>query len=293
MVAVDMNYTLQWAWRSKQLNGSVNFTADYAFWQDDGSYKQACKGSGELKCDFTHKLNFRGTYQIRVRAEANSKHSNWTHLRFTPDEDVLLGPPSKVDMEVHMDMIILIISESVMSSVMTLRYKLWYWERLKPEQMDQKVFENPHASLTSLKPWTEYCVQVSVFNQDYNKRSNFTSPQCVSTTGQHLAWLRWLAVLCSILVLGFLLLFFCRFTRNLPEYKTPDSILGLPFDHPPLLEAQEMSCDVALVTALTPQLESPQLSQQQYDGIAELQAVSCQWSNGSEQDSGIGSGEES
>ncbi|XP_007237742.3 interferon alpha/beta receptor 1a isoform X1 [Astyanax mexicanus] len=286
MVAVDLNYTLWWAWRGTHLNHPVNFTSDYALWRDDGSYKLVCKGSGQLWCDFTNKLNFRGTYQIRVRAEDKNLHSNWTYLRFTPDEDVLLGPPSRVDIRVHRDIIILIISESIMSSKMVLKYHVLYWEQLKPEQKMLKVFENCHASLTALKLWTEYCVQVSLYSQDYNTGSNFTSPQCVSTTGQYLAWQIGLAVLCGILVLVVLAaMMFLRFRRKLGEYKPPDSILGLPFDHPPLLEAQEMSCEVACVTAPSPHLVP--------DTTAELQSGCSQWSGGSEQDSGIGSGEES
>ncbi|XP_036417779.1 interferon alpha/beta receptor 1a-like isoform X1 [Colossoma macropomum] len=297
MIAVDLNYTLQWAWSDSQLNDSVNFTAAYAFWNikdDEGSYKQACAGSGEHWCDFTHcKLHFKGSFQTRVRAEAAGRHSNWTHLRFTPDEHVLLGPPSEVNMQGDVEMVILNISKSVMNSLMKVQYEVQYWEQQQPDQKHLKIYNDPYAPLTSLKPWTEYCLQVRVFNKDYSKNSSFTSPRCVSTTGRRLVWLKVLTALCCILLLGAVVYMCCRLRRKISVYQTPNSILCLPLDHPPLLEAQELRCSIVFVSAPTPRLESPQLLLQEQDGTGEFQAVSCQGSNGSEQDSGIGSGEES
>ncbi|XP_066497431.1 interferon alpha/beta receptor 1a-like [Hoplias malabaricus] len=297
MIAVDMNYTLQCVWNYTQHNDSVHFTAGYTFWNNkdnEASYKQVCNSSVECWCDFTlcH-LHFFGTYQIRVRVETAHDHSNWTYLKFTPDEDGLLSPPREVKMTVDTDMIILTISQSVMSSVMTLTYRVRYWERLNPEQKHLKDYDAPYAPLTSLKFWTEYCVQVSVFNIGFNKTSNFTSPQCMTTTGRPLVWWIVLAVLGCISISGFLLYFCCWSRRTLPAYKIPDSIQVLPLDCPPLLEAQELSCALALVTQSTFQFESPppQLLQQEPD-IAELQAECSQWNSGSQLDSGIGSGAE-
>ncbi|KAI4903470.1 hypothetical protein NFI96_029699 [Prochilodus magdalenae] len=297
MFAVDLNYTLRWSWSDSQLNDSVNFTASYTFWDvrgDEESYKQACGGSGERWCDFTHcQLSFDGSFQIRVRAEAAGRHSNWTYRRFTPDEDVVLGPPSGVNMKGDEEMVLLDIARPVMSSVMKLQYEVRYWERLQPKETHLMVYNDLHAALTSLKPWTEYCVQVRVFHEGYNKSSSLTSPSCVSTTGGPVFWPSVLTVLCclSLVVAG---LYMCwRLLRKFTSYQTPNSITGLPLDHPPLLEAQELRCSIALVTAPTPQLQSPQLPLQEWDGSGAFQAVSCQWSRGSEQDSGIGSGEES
>ncbi|XP_036417780.1 interferon alpha/beta receptor 1a-like isoform X2 [Colossoma macropomum] len=207
MIAVDLNYTLQWAWSDSQLNDSVNFTAAYAFWNikdDEGSYKQACAGSGEHWCDFTHcKLHFKGSFQTRVRAEAAGRHSNWTHLRFTPDEHVLLGPPSEVNMQGDVEMVILNISKSVMNSLMKVQYEVQYWEQQQPDQKHLKIYNDPYAPLTSLKPWTEYCLQVRVFNKDYSKNSSFTSPRSTFSLAEsaHCAVLYLTVRSCSIHVL--------------------------------------------------------------------------------------------
>ncbi|XP_017540841.1 interferon alpha/beta receptor 1a-like [Pygocentrus nattereri] len=297
MIAMDLNYTLQWAWSDSQLNDSANFTAAYTFWNikdDERSYKYVCTSSRKHWCDFTPcKLYFKASFQIRVRAEAAGKYSNWTRLRFTPDEDGLLGPPSGVNMQGDVEMVILNISKSVMNSLMKLQYEVQYYEQQQPDLKHMKIYNDPYAPLTSLKPWTEYCVQVRVFNKDYSKSSSFTSPQCVSTTGRRVVWLKMLSVLCCVLLLGAVVYICCRLRRKISVYQTPNSILGLPLDHPPLLEAHELSCSIIFVSAPTPWLESSQLLLQEQDGTGKFQAVSCQGSNSSEQDSGIGSGEES
>ncbi|XP_026801016.1 interferon alpha/beta receptor 1a isoform X2 [Pangasianodon hypophthalmus] len=295
MIAVDMDYMLQWEWNYTQLEDPVTFTSDYVFWEaqdDEGSYKRACKGSRERQCDFTHcKLPFSGTFLIRVRAEAGLQCSNWTQMRFTPDEDVLLASPSRVNVKADVDGLTLMISKSVMRDVMKLQYRVQYWERLKPEQKHVEVYDSPHAPLSSLKSWTEYCVQVSVFSLDYEKSSNYTSPQCVYTTGRPLVWLRILSVLCSIPVLGAFLYICHKFRRKSSVYTAPESILGFP-SVPLLLDAQEECCTVALV--ITPAIQPTHTlkEEQEQEHTPELQAPEsiCHWSDGSVQDSGFSSG---
>lgn len=62
-----------------------------------------------------------------------------------------------------------------------------------------EVYENQHAPLSSLKSNTEYCVQVSVFGKDFDNSSNYTTPQCVYTTGKKkrniYSWTWWRHVL--------------------------------------------------------------------------------------------------
>ncbi|XP_076854528.1 interferon alpha/beta receptor 1a-like isoform X2 [Brachyhypopomus gauderio] len=283
MVAVDMNYTLQWGYTSTELKNIITFTAEYAFSEDknnDGSYVKVCEGSGTRSCDFTHKLDFSCAYIIRVRAESGSEHSDWIYVQFTPDEDGLLGPPSQVNIEADVAMLILTVSTSVKSTVVKLQYRVRYWERQSPEQKQVKDYDNPYVSLVSLKPWTEFCVQVSVFDQNFGMSSNYTSPQCVYTKGSMSLWQMVSVVLCSIVPVGALPFIYCIFRRRCAPHKTPDCILDLPSDLPSLLEVQEDSCEVELVITPSLCLHSSQCPLLEQHGTSRIQAMSTHcWSD--------------
>lgn len=62
-----------------------------------------------------------------------------------------------------------------------------YTNKFEIETFLQKhthVDESPHVLLSSLKFQTEYCVQVKIFDGIYGRTSNYSSPQCVYTTGE-------------------------------------------------------------------------------------------------------------
>ncbi|XP_062861624.1 interferon alpha/beta receptor 1a-like isoform X2 [Trichomycterus rosablanca] len=187
MTAVDRNYMLQWDWNYTHPGNFVTFTAEFTFWNDqynEISYSRACEGLRKRQCNFTSfNLPFSGSFLIRARAKTEQQQSNWTKIRFTPDEESKLSPPSRVDVKADVGVLTLTISESVMSSVMNLQYSVLYWESSTPTQKHEKVFESTYAPLTSLKHRTEYCVQVNIFSLEHRKNSSYTSPQCVRTTG--------------------------------------------------------------------------------------------------------------
>lgn len=296
MTAVDLNFVLHWDWNDTFLK-NVSFTADYTYsdaYDDENSYIRVCNGSHNCQCDFTtSELSFLASFAVRVRAETRFQFSNWKQITFTPDKDVLLTPPSRVDVKTDVDVLTVIISESVMSKVMTVQYRLLYWEQLKPEEKHIKVCDSTYATLSSLKPWTVYCIQASVFSQKHDKSSNYTLPQCVFTTGHNFLWhkiLIFCAVLCSVLIFGVLLYaFFCKFKMQFSSYSIPDSFLALPSDIPSLLEAQEESCTVAFTG-----MNIIPVNQQKLEHIEYLDNPKsvCHSSSSSKQDSGISSGEE-
>ncbi|XP_062861626.1 interferon alpha/beta receptor 1a-like isoform X3 [Trichomycterus rosablanca] len=295
MTAVDRNYMLQWDWNYTHPGNFVTFTAEFTFWNDqynEISYSRACEGLRKRQCNFTSfNLPFSGSFLIRARAKTEQQQSNWTKIRFTPDEESKLSPPSRVDVKADVGVLTLTISESVMSSVMNLQYSVLYWESSTPTQKHEKVFESTYAPLTSLKHRTEYCVQVNIFSLEHRKNSSYTSPQCVRTTGRPLVWLGILGVLCGIPLLAVLIYMFSKLRRWFTSYTAPDSIQDFPIFVPLLLEAQDESCTVPLV--ITPKIESAltTLDQQEMELSAKLEDSEsvCHWTNNSDQDSGISS----
>ncbi|KAF5903285.1 interferon alpha/beta receptor 1a-like isoform X2 [Clarias magur] len=299
MTAVDMNQTLHWDCNYTQLESPVNFTVMYAysnFKENEDKYKQACSGSSECRCDFRRfKLDFMASYVVRVRAEAGNQHSDWTLRRFTPHEDVQLSLP-RFTMKADRAVIVLTISESVMSAVMPLQYSVRYWERLDPQQENTIVYDGPHAPLRSLKSQTEYCVQVSTFSEGYKKFSNYSSAQCVYTTGETgvWVWLTPLILLFASAVVGASVYTYYKCRRNLPVFTAPESILAVP--SVPLLEGvQEECCTIAHVITPAIPLTHTGNEEQEEDDVPELQAPesSCHWTDGAAQDSGFSSGLES
>ncbi|XP_053482367.1 interferon alpha/beta receptor 1a-like [Ictalurus furcatus] len=291
MIAVDMDYMLHWDW-NYTLENAVNFTTEYAIQYSEDKhklYKQACEGSRESWCNFTNcTLHFSGTYWIRVRANAWHQHSNWTYINFTPDEDVLLSSPSILNVMADIDVLTLTISKSVMSDPMKMKYRVQYWERLKPEQKRMEVYDSPHVPLSSLTSRTEYCVQVSFFSQIYEKSSNYTSPQCVYTKGRPLVWQTILAMLCCILLLGAFLYMCHKFRRNSSVYIIPESILAFS-SAPLLLELQEECYTIAHVILPAIPLTHTLKEQEHTPELQALQSI-CQWNDDSVQDSGFSSG---
>ncbi|KAK3543339.1 hypothetical protein QTP70_018067 [Hemibagrus guttatus] len=221
MIAEDANYMLQWYCNYTHLEIPVTFTAEYTYYRernDEGSYKRVCEDSRECRCDFTHcRLPFSASFQIRVRAEAGLQRSEWATKRFSPDLDVKLMSP-RVNVTAHKDVLTLTISESVLSDTMKLQYRVQYWERLKTEEKHTEVHASPHVPLSSLKSCTEYCVQVKVFSP-YNKSSNYSSPQCESTTGCPFAWL---GILFIIPLFGAVIYY--KFRRS-SVYTVPENML--------------------------------------------------------------------
>ncbi|KAK2850397.1 hypothetical protein Q7C36_009180 [Tachysurus vachellii] len=288
MITQDENYMLQWDCNYGQLENPVSFTAEHVYYSDrnnEGLYKRVCEGSTECRCDFTHcGLDFHGSFQIRVRAEAGLLRSEWATVRFTPDEEVILMPP-QVNVTTDKDVLTLTISKLVLSDKMKLQYRVLYWEKLKPEEKHMEVYASPHVPLSLLKSCTEYCVQVSLLSP-YANSSNYSSLQCKRTTGCPFAWL---GILFAIPLFGAFVCHKCR--RTYPVYTTPESMLAIP-STPSLLEVQEERWTVAHV--ITPAIEPKNTvdKEQEQENTAEPQAPESigQRSHGSVQDSGFSSG---
>ncbi|XP_046701877.1 interferon alpha/beta receptor 1a-like isoform X2 [Silurus meridionalis] len=297
MIAVNLDYILRWDWNYTHLKIPVTFTVDSDAEEDERLYKQACEGTTERWCDFTHcRLPFSASFLVRVRAEAGLQHSNWTVLNFTPDIDGKLAPPGPVKATADKDMLMLMIPQSVMSDVMKdLQYRVQYWEKFNPNQKGTEVYGSPHAPLRALKSGTEYCVQVSIFSLEYNKSSNYTSPLCIYTKDRSLAWVAIPAVLCGVVLSVVLLYIGHKFRRKSEEYPTPEIFLEFS-SAPLLLEAQEECFTIAqvIMPAIQP-AHTPPEEEQEEENVPDLQAPDfmCHCKNNSVQDSGFSSGLES
>ncbi|CAB1346577.1 unnamed protein product [Coregonus sp. 'balchen'] len=313
MDAVNTQYIMRWDWNHSLANHNVTFTAQYTFSNqrfDEGSYSGKCIRITEERCDFSRELDlYVGSYILRVRAEGRGQMSNWSCLKFVPDEDAALGPPSHVALDPGDAMVTVSFRKPMKEQDHTMRsmldsmsFSLQYWEKHPPSKKQENVFDTEERTLFFLKPWTEYCMQVSAFIKLSNKTSPYTPQQCVRTLGKRHppVWQVLLALLCCVTLMTVPI---CRRYKKrksiVSKYTFPSSILHNTQDQMFLLLPREESCVATAVVAVQVE-QTSQGQQQQVKGQRDVEAEqdsgssSIQRGQGSSShDSGIYLGEDS
>ncbi|XP_052420552.1 interleukin-10 receptor subunit beta isoform X4 [Carassius gibelio] len=278
MDSLNTRYVLRWDWpHETAINQTVTFTAQYIleYQSRKANYEQywtsVCVNVREHYCDFSGaELHYNGLFLLRVQANTSQQSSSWVQIRFCPDEQAALGPPSSVKLSPVKGDLEIIITDPLSSNNQSMKtllndnmgYLIQYWRRSE-EPQKAKVLEtkNNLVMLTELDRQTWYCVRVQSRDVFNNKSSVFSDTQCTHTEGQMPYWETFLYVLIGLL-LFFLLLYFCfykMFTllKNTfyPVIQLPDHIQELLFsesEKPQLLspEYPESVC-VPLVTVRT------------------------------------------
>ncbi|XP_048833722.1 interferon alpha/beta receptor 1b-like isoform X2 [Brienomyrus brachyistius] len=110
-------------------------------------------------------------------------------------------------------------------------------------QVYSKKLKHPIILLSSLKPWTMYCLQVRVFNDCFNKTSPLTATQCTLTQGHRRLWLVFLIVIICVLLLMALLYWYRRDVKELwSGYYIPMSLQDPHLPPLPVLQLSNESC---------------------------------------------------
>ncbi|XP_062302811.1 interferon alpha/beta receptor 1a-like [Osmerus eperlanus] len=255
MDAINTRYILLWEWNQSQ-HDKVTFTAEFTFSNDESGYTRICTGMTQKWCNFSSKLDYFASYELRVRAEGHAGlKSSWAiRKEFCPEEDATLGPPTHVRVEPGNGMVTISFREPMteqgapMSFILkNMAFKLQYWDTQTPSQKVTKVIQATQHTLI-LQPRKQFCLQVSAISEEYEKVSPHTQMQCVTTTGDLTVWLILLAVVGPALSIG-LVYIYRRKKRRVPSHSIkPSSILGLPKSLTPLsVDSSEESCAVMTV----------------------------------------------
>ncbi|XP_043104814.1 interferon alpha/beta receptor 1a-like [Puntigrus tetrazona] len=277
--SLNTRYVLRWDWpHETAANQSVSFTAQYLseFRMRKASsekyWKSECENVLELRCDFTGaELHYKGLYLLRVRANTSQQSSDWVWIRFCPDKQAALGPPSNVKLNsVERDLEIIITDplSSTNQSMKTLlgdkmSYHIQYWTGSEePQKAKDLETKNNLVMLTDLHRQTLYCVRVQSRDDFYNKSSIFSDTHCIRTEGQMPYWQRFLFFLISLLLCLLLVLLYCCFHKMFMIFKTtfcpaielPDHIQELwlsDSEKPQLLapESPESVCEPLVVVS--------------------------------------------
>ncbi|XP_073701452.1 interferon alpha/beta receptor 1a-like isoform X3 [Garra rufa] len=249
--SLNTRYVLRWDW-PHETNQTVTFTAQYLeeFHSRKASYEKywtsVCVNVSEHRCDFTGaELHYHGLYLLRVRANTSQQSSSWVQIRFCPDEDAALGPPSSVKLNSVKGNLEVIISDPLTNNNQSMKtlldnnlsYLIHYCRRSEDPQT-AKVLETKTnvVTLPELDRQTWYCVRVQSRYKYYDKSSVFSDTHCARTEGPMPYWQIFLFILISVLLLFLLvlLLYFCFYKmltslKNIfwPAVQLPDHIQEL------------------------------------------------------------------
>ncbi|XP_048095399.1 interferon alpha/beta receptor 1a-like [Alosa alosa] len=261
MEAINTRYTLHWHWTPQGHTHTTCFTVQYKYSHQRVWNRSVCEGVCVQSCDLSTRLHFSGSYWLRVRAEYGGQRSNWSHhLKFTPEEDTLLGQPSILEVQggvstvtVRMGELLTHEGEAMSHLMADLTCRVQYWEKCTPEQWSEEDSDIPLLTLRDLKPHTEYCLRVCVFSSNYDKTSNYTHAQCTQTHGRRPVWQVTVGVCLVVCVLVLLTLthLLRKKPKKSPKY-TPSSLQGPPLSHLSLLHVGLEPCSqVAVETLVT------------------------------------------
>ncbi|XP_041922753.1 interferon alpha/beta receptor 1a-like [Alosa sapidissima] len=259
MEAINTRYTLHWHWTPQGHTHTTCFTVQYKYSHQRVWNRSVCEGVCVQSCDLSTRLHFSGSYWLRVRAEYGGQRSNWSHhLKFTPEEDTLLGQPSILEVQGGVSTVTVrmgeLLTHEAMSHLMAdLTYRVQYWEKYTPEQWSEEDSDIPLLTLQDLKPHTEYCLRVCVFSSNYDKTSNYTHAQCTQTHSRRPVWQVTVGVCLVVCVLVLLTLthLLRKKPKKSPKY-TPSSLQGPPLSHLSLLHVGLEPCSqVAVETLVT------------------------------------------
>ncbi|XP_005798211.1 interferon alpha/beta receptor 1b-like isoform X1 [Xiphophorus maculatus] len=274
MLTLNTNYTLAWDWdQSAAGSDSATFTVQYAgnhsLKKRNPKWTTVCAETSGRSCDLTRSgLNYLGLYVVRVQTNLNGRHSVWKSLQFSPDKDAVLGPPSKVRLGVSGRTLDIFITDPQNSSNSSMKehlnklsYDIVYWEQPedgKGSMPDTTSTEANVVTLSSIKPWTRYCIQIRSRDDFYNKTSTFTAPLCAQTEGVVPWWKIFMYFLLSLVSCFLMVLLFlygghhcfqiCKATF-LPNEKLPSYIKQHEGDYPRLIVSDYESdlCDPVIV----------------------------------------------
>ncbi|KAG7259482.1 hypothetical protein CRUP_008943 [Coryphaenoides rupestris] len=204
MITMNTQYKLSWSQdRRQMIRSKVSFTVQYLpmYKWTNGSHDPwitVCESTPDTWCELTPMdLYFRGLYMLRLRADSGQLHSHWVYKEFCPDKDVILGPPSRVDLAPAGPLLDVRISDPLTSKNGSMKelyiqmyYRVVYWEHTDTQIPDTKTLDTHvnMVTLLDLQAWTWYCVSVQSRFDFYSKISAFTTPHCMQTEGAAPWW---------------------------------------------------------------------------------------------------------
>ncbi|XP_053312609.1 interferon gamma receptor 2 isoform X2 [Spea bombifrons] len=163
----------------------TTYTAQYNFADDDDEYTDLCVNVTQTLCDFTEEVRDTWKVILRVQAQQGDLTSNWVQTPvFQATKNTILGPVTSLTLsaykEEHYSLYVTFQDPLRRQHRWTVCYNLSYWMKGSDQKQTKPTFQTS-TRLADLKPWTEYCVEVTVFTQDITGEKSETV--CAQPTG--------------------------------------------------------------------------------------------------------------
>ncbi|XP_067299118.1 interleukin-10 receptor subunit beta-like isoform X2 [Pseudorasbora parva] len=183
--SLDMGLVLKWDPPQNAANKVFNYTAEVRGWRD--GYKPVCVRISSLSCDFTDDINAFGIYALRVRTELHGDASDWVETEVIEVDKITEISAPRVELTSRKGQTEVDITDPPMRKnnlreiFIHISYYIRFW---KKGEGKKKVLVSQHnrVTLPDLEPLVNYCVEVAVLCQDYNKKGQFSNTTCVTNS---------------------------------------------------------------------------------------------------------------
>ncbi|XP_059822014.1 interferon alpha/beta receptor 1-like [Hypanus sabinus] len=262
MHSINFKNVLKWSPVTYR-KGNVHYSVEYQTYYDNNynqkHFEKGCTNISVTECDLSNELAFGAGYYLRVRAEYKDETSDWTSaIEFEPSHDTVIGAPLAVIVKPRLDMLDVHISEPVNENnnksmheyFLDLGYNVSYWEDTEERKIESTYIQQKTITLTNLKPWTTYCLEVKPFMNNRSTQSSSVTCETTKDDGRVADWKIVVVFLASLCVVFLVIvgIFYAslhgyRIIRYIffPSYKLPEHIkqfLKEPWLNSPFLPPQ-------------------------------------------------------
>eukprot|EP00079_Xenopus_tropicalis_P033118 XP_017946889.1 PREDICTED: interferon alpha/beta receptor 1 isoform X2 [Xenopus tropicalis] len=246
MEALNTNYMLKWDWDYSQ-HPNVTFSVENnsEIWPGKWNQVQGCENISRRNCDVSG-IYIYGKYNFRVAASLDNNNRTLSRaLRFNPEKDTVIGPPSNVSTELygtklHVNVLkVEAFHNDDLKNYCDWEYNLIYWKDSASDREEKTLNEKVGRFTIEVEASTTYCLTVRVVCQTHNRSGLFSETQCITTGADALpVWSAGIVigVLLSV-VLTAVLVYLCacplkRYVKHIfyPTGKLPSSIESGMFD---------------------------------------------------------------
>ncbi|XP_054017230.1 LOW QUALITY PROTEIN: interleukin-20 receptor subunit beta [Dryobates pubescens] len=192
ILSTNMKHFLTWSpviVQGETVRYSVEFQGEYEREYANESWIPICECSliAATECNITEDISATVAYNLRVRANAGARRSEWGTLQgFFNRITTSLTPPL---MKVIADGYHLLVQLEDMGPAF--QFCVLYWKKGHESRMQQKVVKevNSVVHLDTMEAGLDYCVKAQAKVEAINRSSSFSQTQCVRAQGGTSMWL--------------------------------------------------------------------------------------------------------
>ncbi|NXR05895.1 I20RB protein, partial [Semnornis frantzii] len=192
ILSTNMKHFLTWSpvvVQGETVKYSVEFQGEYEREYTNESWIPICECSlmAATECNITEDISATVAYNLRVRANAGTRRSEWGTLKgFFNRINTSLTPPL---MKVIADGYHLLVELEDMGPAF--QFCVLFWKKGQESRMQQKVVKevNSVVYLDTMEAGLDYCVKAQAYVEAINRSSSFSQTKCVRAQGGTSVWL--------------------------------------------------------------------------------------------------------